>query len=193
MGFKEAFLYRKFMIFYVRKLSKENKEKLKGLPQNDFSEKDIEKINKFGEQFLELLKLYGYSSIAKIYEIQITKNNYQPFLDGFDLTLESSASDNIRIIWAYSVALLYMTHWYKTNHFGFLIFDEPEQQRMKDTSSEQLYKTLASVKISNMQSIIATSEDEKLLLEKIKGIKCNVLKLSNKAIVPRNRWLYNNI
>ena len=180
-------------LILITSLYKENKEKLEDLPQNDFSDKDIEKINKFGEQFLELLKLYGYSSIAKIYEIQITKNNYQPFLDGFDLTLESSASDNIRIIWAYSVALLYMTHWYKTNHFGFLIFDEPEQQRMKDTSSEQLYKTLASVKISNMQSIVATSEDEKLLLEKIKGIKCNVLELSNKAIVPRNRWLYNNI
>lgn len=179
-------------LILITSLYKENKEKLEGLPQNDFSEKDIEKINKFGEQFLELLKLYGYSSIAKIYEIQITKNNYQPFLDGFDLTLESSASDNIRIIWAYSVALLYMTHWYKTNHFGFLIFDEPEQQRMKDTSSEQLYKTLSSVKISNMQSIIATSEDEKLLLEKIKSIKCNVLELSNKAIVPKNRWLYNN-
>jgi DNA repair exonuclease SbcCD ATPase subunit len=179
-------------LILITSLYKENKEKLEGLPQNDFSDKDIEKLNKFGEQFLELLKSYGYSSIAKIYEIQITKNNYQPFLDGFDLTLESSASDNIRIIWAYSVALLYMTHWYKTNHFGFLIFDEPEQQRMKDTSSEQLYKTLSSVKISNMQSIIATSEDEKLLLEKIKGIKCNVLELSNKAIVPKNRWLYNN-
>lgn len=179
-------------LILITSLYKENKEKLEDLPQNDFSDKDIEKINKFGEQFLELLKSYGYSSIAKIYEIQITKNNYQPFLDGFDLTLESSASDNIRIIWAYSVALLYMTHWYKTNHFGFLIFDEPEQQRMKDTSSEQLYKTLSSVKISNMQSIIATSEDEKLLLEKIKGIKCNVLELSNKAIVPKNKWLYNN-
>ncbi|MGE0051313.1 MAG: AAA family ATPase [Arcobacter sp.] len=180
-------------LILITSLYKENKEKLEDLPQNDFSDKDIEKINKFGEQFLELLKSYGYSSIAKIHEIQITKNNYQPFLDGFDLTLESSASDNIRIIWAYSVALLYMTHWYKTNHFGFLIFDEPEQQRMKDTSSEQLYKTLSSVKISNMQSIIATSEDEKLLLEKIKNIKCNVLELSNKAIVPKNRWLYNNM
>ena len=83
---------------------------------------DIEKINKFSELFSELLKTYGYSS-AEIYGIKITKDNYLPFLDGFDLTLESSASDNIRIIWAYSVAMLYMTHWYRTNHFGFLIFD----------------------------------------------------------------------
>lgn len=169
---------------------KENKEKLEDLPQNDFSDRDIEKINKFGEQFLELLKSYGYSSIAKIHEIKITKNNYQPFLDGFDLTLESSASDNIRIIWAYSVALLYMTHWYKTNHFGFLIFDEPEQQRMKEASSEQLYKTLASVKISNMQSIVATSEDIELLNQKVMNLKSNILELGNKAIVPKEKWLY---
>lgn len=174
----------------ITSLYKENKEKLEDLPQNDFSDKDIEKINKFGEQFLELLKSYGYSSIAKIYEIQITKNNYQPFLDGFDLTLESSASDNIRIIWAYSVALLYMTHWYKTNHFGFLIFDEPEQQRMKEASSEQLYKTLSSVKISNMQSIVATSEDSVLLNQKVNSLKANILELGNKAIVPIEKWLY---
>lgn len=114
---------------------------------------------------MQLLKSYGYSS-TKIYDIRITHNNYQPFIDGFDLTLESSASDNVRIIWAYSVALLYMTHWHHTNHFGFLIFDEPEQQRMKEASSEQLYKSLSSVKIANMQSIIATSEDQKLLHEK---------------------------
>lgn len=174
----------------ITSLYKGNKEKLEDLPQNDFSDKDIEKIKKFGEQFLELLKSYGYSSIAKIYEIQITKNNYQPFLDGFDLTLESSASDNIRIIWAYSVALLYMTHWYKTNHFGFLIFDEPEQQRMKEASSEQLYKTLASVKISNMQSIVATSEDSVLLNQKVNSLKANILELGNKAIVPIEKWLY---
>ncbi|MCK9477100.1 MAG: AAA family ATPase [Candidatus Muirbacterium halophilum] len=174
----------------ITSLYKENKEKLEDLPQNDFSDKDIEKINKFGEQFLELLKSYGYSSITKIHEIQITKNNYQPFLDGFDLTLESSASDNIRIIWAYSVALLYMTHWYKTNHFGFLIFDEPEQQRMKEASSEQLYKTLASVKISNMQSIVATSEDSVLLNQKVNSLKANILELGNKAIVPIEKWLY---
>lgn len=174
----------------ITSLYKENKEKLEDLPQNDFSDKDIEKINKFGEQFLELLKSYGYSSVTKIHEIQITKNNYQPFLDGFDLTLESSASDNIRIIWAYSVALLYMTHWYKTNHFGFLIFDEPEQQRMKEASSEQLYKTLASVKISNMQSIVATSEDSVLLNQKVNSLKANILELGNKAIVPIEKWLY---
>ncbi len=173
----------------IASLYKENKEKLEDLPQNDFSENDIEKIDKFSEIFSELLKSYGYSS-TKIYEIQITKNNYQPFLDGFDLTLESSASDNIRIIWAYSVALLYMTHWYKTNHFGFLIFDEPEQQRMKEASSEQLYKTLASVKISNMQSIVATSEDIVLLNQKVKNLKTNILELGNKAIVPKEKWLY---
>lgn len=176
----------------ISKLYKKNKEDFEDLPKNDFSDKDIEKINKFSELFSELLKTYGYSS-AEIYGIKITKDNYLPFLDGFDLTLESSASDNIRIIWAYSVAMLYMTHWYRTNHFGFLIFDEPQQQRMKEISSEQLYKSLSSIKISNMQSIIATSEDEKLLLQKIKNIKCNVLELSNKAIVPKNRWLYNNI
>jgi hypothetical protein len=175
----------------ISKLYKENKEKLEDLPKNDFSDKDIEKINKFSEIFSELLKSYGYSS-TKTYEIKITKNNYQPFLDGFDLTLESSASDNIRIIWAYSVALLYMTHWYKTNHFGFLIFDEPEQQRMKEASSEQLYKSLTNIKIANMQSIIATSEDKELLYAKVKNIKCNVLEFGNKAIVPKKLWIFGN-
>lgn len=173
----------------ISSLYKENKENLDDLPKNDFSNTDIEKINQFGEIFSGLLKSYGYSS-AEIFNIQITKNNYQPFLDGFDLTLESSASDNIRIIWAYSVAMLYMTHWYKTNHFGFLIFDEPEQQRMKEASSEELYKSLTSIKISNMQSIIATSEDKDLLNEKIKNIKCNLLELNNRAIVPKSKWIY---
>ncbi|MAD42368.1 MAG: hypothetical protein CL623_08260 [Arcobacter sp.] len=176
----------------ISSLYKDNKEDLDDLPKNDFSDKDIEKINKFAELFSDLLKIYGYSS-TETFNIQITKNNYQPFLDGFDLTLESSASDNIRIIWAYSVALLYMTHWFETNHFGFLIFDEPQQQRMKEISSEQLYKSLNSVKVSNMQSIIATSEDKELLAGKIKDLKCNVLELNNRAIVPKDLWVSSSV
>ncbi len=175
----------------ISKLYKQNKGNLEELPKDDFSKKDKEKLTKFNELFSDLLQKYGYSS-TKIYNIKITTKNYQPFFDGFDLTLESSASDNIRIIWAYSVALLYMTHLYETNHFGFVVFDEPEQQRMKEASSKELYISLASAKISNMQSIVATSEDSALLKSKIENIKCNVLELNNKAIVPKRFWLYNN-
>jgi len=169
----------------------ENMGKISELKKSLFSKNDVEKLSEFNHIFQKLLDLYGFQSKTPN-EVIISFDNYtyKPYVDGFDITLDSSASDHIRVIWAYSVALLYLIDKFDTNHFGFLLFDEPRQQSMKHASSKELYKTLSKVSVNSKQSIVATSEDDKLFYENTQGIKCNILEFKGKTIVPKSEWLY---
>ena len=50
-----------------------------------------------------------------------------PTSDGFDMKFDSSASDNIRAIWAYTIALLKTSLETQGNHPAIILFDEPAQ------------------------------------------------------------------
>lgn len=50
-----------------------------------------------------------------------------PTIENFDMKFDSSASDHIRRIWAFTIALLQTSNAYAGNHSGMLIFDEPGQ------------------------------------------------------------------
>ena len=52
------------------------------------------------------LKDFKYTSISNIGVIEISRDNYMPVIDRFDMKFDSSASDNIRTIWSYTLALL---------------------------------------------------------------------------------------
>ena len=175
----------------ISEIYSENMGKLSEFKKSLFSENDVKKLSKFNDIFQKLLDIYGFQS-KNPSEVIISFDNYtyKPYVDGFDITLDSSASDHIRVIWAYSVALLYLTHKFDTNHFGFLLFDEPRQQSMKYASSKELYKTLSQVSVNSKQSIVATSEDDKLFFENTQGIECNILEFKGKTIVPESEWLY---
>lgn len=72
------------------------------------------------------------------------------------IRLSSSASDFIRAIWAFYLALLKKSNL----HPGFLILDEPGQHAMKFDSLRQLVELATSFK--NRQVILAISNDEKI-------------------------------
>ena len=94
------------------------------------------------------------------------------------LKTNSSASDFVRSIWAYSVALLVAG----SNHPGLIIFDEPGQHRVKSDSLKNLFYVVSKLKAKlkkGTQSIIFTSvektlsenedENDKLDLKEILG------------------------
>ena len=83
--------------------------------------------NPYGDQWIvSQLESYNFSSFL-IEQLSISRESYRPTRDGYDVGL-TSASDTIRMIWAYLLAMLEVDRKVQTSHLGFLIFDEPRQQ-----------------------------------------------------------------
>jgi hypothetical protein len=119
-------------------------------------------LNKFESFFKEkLLFKLGYESNSS-YNVYIQKQSpfkYFPVYknspeDSFaqPIKANSSASDFVRTIWAYTLALLI-----GKNNPGVIIFDEPGQHKMSSDSLQKLFEICAQIK--KHQIIIFTSVD----------------------------------
>jgi F0F1-type ATP synthase membrane subunit b/b' len=98
------------------------------LPSKSLTGSDSEKIGLLKTRFIENLRCYNYSSLSSFDGIGISDESLLPTIDGFDLKFDSSASDGIRVIWAFTMALLQVSIEKDGNHPGVVIFDEPAQQ-----------------------------------------------------------------
>jgi hypothetical protein len=63
-----------------------------------------------------------------------------------------SASDNIRAIWAYTMALLQTSNEYAGNHPGLLIFDEPAQHSIGAYDTKAFFDSI--IKLGNNCQVI---------------------------------------
>lgn len=133
------------------------KDNLSKLPSNLINEKDKQILKEFNEEFKRLLGSFNFESTA-IYNICIEEHNYLPSVQGFDLYADSSASDTIRIIWAYIIALQKISKLYG-NNIGFLLLDEPAQQNADISSAKELLKELQ--KLSKEQQVFVLYKMEK--------------------------------
>ena len=92
-----------------------------------------------------------------------------PNISGFDLYADSSASDTIRIIWAYIVALQKISLEYGHN-LGFLLLDEPAQQNTDLSSSRQLLKQLCELGKKQQVFMLYKLESEESDIELFKDV-----------------------
>lgn len=155
----------------------------KELPQNKFSENDMKKIKLLREQFVDNLEKYGYKSVIDKKEISISEDNYLPVIEKFDMKFDSSASDNIRGIWAYTVALLQVSISMKGNHPTVLIFDEPVQHSIVPNDMEKFLDSIVQLG-KNCQIIIGITvkdSDTQKIIDKIDAKNCHLIKVKNKA------------
>lgn len=109
---------------------------------------------------------YGFRSFPAN-EIEISRTMYRPVHDGFDLApgFELSASDMIRLIWAFLNGMLELSRTESTNHPGLLILDEPRQHSTSPVSFATFLGRASGAKAAGQQVIVATSE-EKVVLDK---------------------------
>lgn len=132
------------------------KAELKALPKDELSDDDRRKLRALHRSFVDQLRAYDFGSFSNDM-VQIGYDDYLPRRDDFDLQADISASDSVRVIWAYLLGLLEVGEMFNTNHPGFVVFDEPKQQSAKDLSFAALLRR-ASGGGPNRQVIFATSE-----------------------------------
>jgi hypothetical protein len=175
----------------LKLLLKEYLKKRASLPKEYLSKNDKDKILNFQKKFKILAKKFGYRS-SDIDSIEINEEKYTPFLSGetikreikssADIKNDSSASDFVRLIWAYLISLHHISATQGGNHQGILIFDEPQQHSMDVNSVHNLLDILQN--INNLQSIVAASfdGDSEVFKKETKDIRFHLIELEDKLL-----------
>jgi hypothetical protein len=99
------------------------------------------------------------------------------------MTFDASASDNIRIIWAYTLAMQELSNFFPTNHLQVSFFDEPAQQQINHESRQVFYNQIGTFK-SPHQFITTTSERPEILETFLYNVKHNMLEFGTKVLRP---------
>ncbi|WP_141111385.1 hypothetical protein [Chromobacterium haemolyticum] len=169
-----------------------NQAARRAMPKEAYSTTDIESINRFQLNFRANAGSFGYES-APIREVEIGKDTLVPCLAQMelreirtDIKSDSSASDFVRLIWSYLLALHQTSENSSSpgNHPGLLMFDEPGQHSMAVDSQHALLKQLASEK--SLQSIVAASFDEaeEVFRQATQGIQYTLIEWDGKLLRP---------
>lgn len=172
------------------KLSSEYKNKksnLLSLPKDDYSKTDMIKINSLKHKFIDNLFAFGYKSTNSEDNIGISLHTLLPESMGYDLKFDSSASDHIRSIWAYTIALQEVSLEYQGNHPNFIIFDEPGQHRIVEEDMKALLDKIDSLS-EKVQTVIGFTINEQELDQTIDklSVNGNFLKIETLAFKKEN-------
>lgn len=170
----------------IRKLSKcwkKYKEEYEKLPKKEVSDSDAEIIAAFKSNFIKNLRKYKYKSAPDFDAVDIPIETCLPSIDGFDMKFDSSASDNIRIIWSFTMALLQTSLEKKGNHPGIMIFDEPAQHSIVTSDMESLIKSVLDLKGSAqiIVGITLNNEELKKSIENIPEEDATIINIGERA------------
>lgn len=161
----------------------EVQRQLKELGGVGLSESDRQKLRTLRDSFLAQLREYGFTSYP-IDRIEIDPQSYRPSHEGFDLGI-TSASDAIRVVWAYLLAMMEVGRSHATNHLGMLVFDEPKQQMVAGVSFEALMRRAAESGKANQQVIFATSQEPSEIQAMLKNLPS--------TLIPLTKWILKRV
>lgn len=153
------------------------RDQLNALTDNSLSGRDRQILALLEQGVQGKLTQFGFKSLEPS-SVAIDESTYRPSNEGYDLGFDVSASDMIRVIWAYLLSLLEVGPR-SGNHPGFLIFDEPRQQETAKLSFAALLRGAADLAESGAQILFATSEDLASLNEMMAGKSYNLMNIES--------------
>lgn len=138
----------------------------KRLPSDELTVSDRRKVDELEQRVRNHLERYGFRSFQSS-EISLSRDNLRPLVIARDETggtvekeinFEISASDAIRLKWAYYLSSLELMDGGTTNHPGIVVFDEPGQQEIESASLFEFLRSAAEPLDRARQVIVSTSE-----------------------------------
>jgi hypothetical protein len=180
----------------LRRISSEAvlvKAAMRNLPSSDIGPDDEDKIAAFQRRLRKQLSDYEFSTFAPS-EITISREHFRPYVilrsedeieAETELTFQMSASDQIRLKWAYLLSLFEVSLEAKTNHPGILVFDEPRQQEADKVSFAALIRNArAAAATGKRQIIFATSEEPEAIADLTAGLDVRFLNIDGFLLKP---------
>ena len=131
-------------------------ERRRKLPKGVLSERDTKKILDWQTSFQQQLTQYKMGSLD-VRDVKLSLDTYEPEAEKINLKADVSASDLIRLHWAYLLGLLEVGTQATGNYPGLLIFDEPQQQSVEENAFREMLRHALGEK--NCQIIITTSHE----------------------------------
>lgn len=141
------------------------------LPEDKMTANDRIKLASLTASMRQLAQSFGFSTFPTD-EITLDEDSYKPQKEGYEIGFETSASDAIRLKWAYQLGLLELSQDHSTNHPGMLLLDEPRQQSSSKVSFGALLERAAAHTKGDQQVIVSTSEDIDTLLPILSRLDC---------------------
>jgi hypothetical protein len=159
-------------------------------PKDAFSVSDKKKLQLFEDSFKRLVSKFGYRS-KPTSAIRISLDNYLPEIQGdvmrYNIRFDSSASDLIRCIWAYTCSFLNVSDSFSnTNHPRFLSFDEPAQQNMANADFRSFLQELSNYKNCQILVFASFNQSDDLYRETTEGIDFTLHWIQDRLIKPLN-------
>jgi hypothetical protein len=156
---------------------------LAALPRDKMSPGDRLKLDALTGLLRQRAQEFGFSTFDPR-ELTIDEDTYRPQKEGYEIGFETSASDAIRLKWAYQLGLLELGHQHPTNHPGMLLLDEPRQQSSSKISFGRLLERAAAHQRADQQVIVSTSEDLETVKDILSRLKCNATIFPGYVIKP---------
>lgn len=153
----------------------------KNLAADILTDSDRAKLRVLQQMFISMESLFGFDSFPTD-KLSLSLDTYRPTREGFDVVYDVSASDNIRTICAYMLALLELARTFATNHPGLLILDEPRQQNLVWKHFTEVLMRAADVAKTGQQVIVATSDSVEGVEEVQRRTGCHCISLSGKML-----------
>lgn len=162
---------------------KEYKDEYAKLPKKAISDSDADLIATLKKNFVANLRKYNYKSAPNFNDIDIPIDVCLPTIDGFDMKFDSSASDNIRIIWSFTIALLQTSIEKGGNHPGLIIFDEPAQHSIVTSDMESLIQSVLGLKGSSqvIVGITLNNEEVRETIETLPKLDATIINVGDRA------------
>lgn len=138
---------------------------LRQLPADELTVADKRKIEHLQTAIRCHLERYGFRSFQPG-EISLSHDNFRPLVLRNDkgetvekeINFEMSASDAIRLKWAYYLSCMELTRDFNVNHPGLAIFDEPGQQEVESSSLFEFLRSASQSAQNGHQVLVSTSE-----------------------------------
>lgn len=174
-----------------RNLSIEYKQLLvskKNMLESFSSNTDRNKVNDLEFFFKTALTDFKYES-KPIETIRISPDDYLPLTqlitgEKYNIRFDSSASDFIRCLWAYYIALMQTSLKYKGNHPNLLMFDEPKQQDMSEEGFKIFLHKLSEFSSEQVLVFASFENKDESFLSATEGLIYNLIRIEEKLIKP---------
>ena len=163
--------------------ARENAEAIAALPGSGLSDADEARLRTLQDLFVDQLAQYEPKSLP-LADLSISRDSYLPASGGYDLGFDVSASDGIRLIWAYLIGLLETSRVVDTNHLGLVVFDEPRQQSASDRSLRELLHRASTAGGAHQQVLFATSEPTHRLEPILAELACQYMPIEGRLLQP---------
>ena len=138
---------------------------LRQLPADELTAADKRKTEHLQTAIRHHLERYGFRSFQPG-EISLSYDNFRPLVLRNDkgetvekeINFEMSASDAIRLKWAYYLSCMELMRDFSVNHPGLTIFDEPGQQEVESSSLFEFLRSASQSAQNGQQVLVSTSE-----------------------------------